>query len=177
MYLVSFVSFVKTFVRLRVKRVFSFSIGKFGLMPESLPGKFSMKFTARRMIQFHHCDPAGIVFYPQFFYILSEVKEEFLIHIGQPMHKMINEQRIGWPMVRLETDFKKPSRYGDQVEIDIQLFKLGGTSIGLQYSLRGPEGERMLAKTIIVLTHLDTGKPVPMSDTIRSALQPYLIKQ
>ena len=136
-----------------------------------------MKFTTRRMIQFHHCDPAGIVFYPQFFYILSEVKEEFLIHIGQPMHKMIKEKRIGWPMVRLETDFMKPSRYGDQVDIDIQLFKLGGASIGLQYSLRGPEGERMLAKTIIVLTDLDTGKPVPMSDAIRAALQPYLIAQ
>jgi 4-hydroxybenzoyl-CoA thioesterase len=140
-------------------------------------GKILMIFTARRMIQFHHCDPAGIVFYPQFFYILSEVKEEFLIHIGQPMHKMINEQRIGWPMVRLETDFKKPSRYGDQVEIDIQLFKLGGASIGLQYSLRGSEGERMLAKTIIVLTHLDTGRPVPMTEAIRSALKPYLIEQ
>jgi 4-hydroxybenzoyl-CoA thioesterase len=134
-----------------------------------------MKFTARRMIQFHHCDPAGIVFYPQFFYILSEVKEEFLIHIGQPMYKMINEQRIGWPMVKLETEFKRPSRYGDQVDIDIQLFKLGGTSIGLQYTLRGPEGERLVAKTIIVLTHLDTGKPVPMNEGLRAALEPYLI--
>jgi len=31
-----------------------------------------VKFTARKMIQFFHCDPAGIVFYPQYFCILSE---------------------------------------------------------------------------------------------------------
>ena len=60
-----------------------------------------MKFTTRKMIQFFHCDPAGIVFYPQYFTILSEAKEEFLIHIGHPMHRMINERRRGWPMVRL----------------------------------------------------------------------------
>ena len=57
--------------------------------------------TSRRLIRFSHCDPAGIVFYPQFFYILSECKEEFLGHIGQPMHRMINAQRMGWPMVTL----------------------------------------------------------------------------
>ncbi|MFN0040940.1 MAG: acyl-CoA thioesterase [Burkholderiales bacterium] len=134
-----------------------------------------MIFTARRMIQFHHCDPAGIVFYPQFFYIFSEVKEQFLMHIGQPMHRMINESRIGWPMVRMEVDFRKPSRYGDEVEIDIALFKLGGASIGLQYTLRGPDGERLVARTVIVLTNLVTGKPVPISEEIRVALAPYLI--
>ena len=28
-----------------------------------------VKFTTRKMIQFFHCDPAGIVFYPQYFTI------------------------------------------------------------------------------------------------------------
>jgi 4-hydroxybenzoyl-CoA thioesterase len=133
-----------------------------------------MKFTTRKMIQFHHCDPAGIVFYPQFFYILSEAKEEFLGHIGHPMHRMINEQRRGWPMVRLETDFKRPCRYGDRVEIDIELFKLGGSSMGLTYTLRGDEGERLVARSIIVLTDLDSGKPVAIPEAMRAALQPYL---
>ena len=134
-----------------------------------------MKFTTRRMIQFFHCDPAGIVFYPQYFYILSESKEEFLTHIGHPMHRMINEQRRGWPMVRLETDFKRRSRYGDQVEIDIELFKIGGSSLGVQYTVRGEDGERLFVKSTIVLTDLDSGKPVPIADDMRAALTPYLI--
>ena len=133
-----------------------------------------MKFTTRKMIQFHHCDPAGIVFYPQFFYICSESKEEFLGHIGYPMHRMINQERLGWPMVRLETDFKRPSRYGDQIEVDIDLFKLGGSSIGLRYVFRGDDGERLVARTVIVLTDLERGKPVPIPDGMRAALQPYL---
>ena len=133
-----------------------------------------MKFTTRKMIQFHHCDPAGIVFYPQFFYICSESKEEFLGHIGYPMHRMINQERLGWPMVRLETDFKRPSRYGDQIEVDIDLFKLGGSSTGLRYVFRGEDGQRLVARTVIVLTDLERGKPVPIPDGMRAALQPYL---
>src|SRR5512145_362567 len=52
-------------------------------------GRARVKFTTRKMIQFFHCDPAGIVFYPQYFYILSEAKEDFLMHIGHPMVRMI----------------------------------------------------------------------------------------
>ena len=100
-----------------------------------------MKFTTHKMIQFSHCDPAGIVFYPQFFYILSESKEDFLIDIGHPQHHYINKLRKGWPMVRLETDFKRPSRYGDQIDVDIEVFKLGNSSLGLEYTIRGDDGE------------------------------------
>ena len=134
-----------------------------------------MKFTTGKMVQFFHCDPAGIVFYPQYFYILSESKEDFLMHIGHPMHRMINEQRRGWPMVRLETDFKRRSRYGDRIEVDIELFKLGTASLGLQYTIRGEDGERLFAKSTIVLTDLDTGQPVPIPHDMRGALAPYLV--
>lgn len=133
-----------------------------------------MKFTAHKMIQFSNCDPAGIVFYPQFFYILSETKEDFLIRIGHPQHHYINKLRKGWPMVRLETDFKRPSRYGDQIDVDIEVFKLGRTSLGLKYTIRGDDGERLVAHSTIVLTHLDTGKTLPIPDDLRDALTPYV---
>jgi len=126
------------------------------------------------MIQFSHCDPAGIVFYPQFFYILSESKEDFLMHIGHPQHHYINKLRTGWPMVRLETDFKRPSRYGDQIDVDIEVFKLGSASLGLEYTIRGDDGKRLVAKSVIVLTNMDTGKPLPIPDDLRAALTPYL---
>jgi 4-hydroxybenzoyl-CoA thioesterase len=88
---------------------------------------------------------------------------------------MINEQRRGWPMVRLETDFKRRSRYGDRIEVDIEVFKLGGASLGLQYTVRGDDGERLFAKSIIVLTELDSGQAVPIPEDMRAALARYLI--
>ena len=60
------------------------------------------------------------------------------------------------------------------IEVDIDLFKLGGSSIGLRYVFRGDDGERLVARTVIVLTDLARGKPVPIPDGMRTALQPYL---
>ncbi len=133
-------------------------------------------YTARRMIQFAHCDPAGIVFYPRFFEICLDVKEEFMEHAGFPHHHSINVDKIGWPIVRLETDFKRPCRYADQIEIDIQLWRLGDASMGLQYRFRGQDGERLLVKSVIVRMDLQTSKPVSMPADMRAAFEDYLIK-
>jgi len=134
-----------------------------------------VKFTTSKMIQFSNCDPFGIVFYPQYFYILSEAKEDFLIHIGHPQHHYINKLRTGWPMVRLETDFKRPTRYGDRIDVEIEVFKLGDSSLGLEYTIRGDDGEeRLVTRSTIVLTDLDRGRPVPINDDLRAALAPYV---
>ncbi|MGD2140873.1 MAG: thioesterase family protein [Burkholderiales bacterium] len=134
-----------------------------------------MKFTTRKMVQFSNCDPFGIVFYPQYFYILSEAKEDFLSHIGHPHHHYINDLRLGWPMVRLETDFKRPSKYGDQIDVEIAVFKLGGSSLGLEYTIRGDDGEeRLVTRSTIVLTDMQSARPVPIGDDLRAALAPYV---
>ena len=134
-----------------------------------------MKFTTRKLVQFSNCDPFGIVFYPQYFYILSEAKEDFLLHIGHAHHHYINTLRLGWPMVRLETDFKRPTRYGETIDVDIEVFRLGGSSLGLEYTIRGDDGEvRMVTRSVIVLTDMENGKPVPIQGDLRSALTPYL---
>jgi 4-hydroxybenzoyl-CoA thioesterase len=127
------------------------------------------------MVQFSNCDPFGIVFYPQYFYILSEAKEDFLSHIGHPHHHYINDLRLGWPMVRLETDFKRPSKYGDQIDVEIAVFKLGGSSLGLEYTIRGDDGEeRLVTRSTIVLTDMQSARPVPIGDDLRAALAPYV---
>lgn len=128
------------------------------------------------MIQFYHCDPAGIVYYPRFFDICMDAKELFYTHIGFPHHVSINRDRVGWPIVRLETDFKSVSRFGDNIEIDVQLWKLGGSSVGLQYRFRGEDGsERLLCRSVVVRMSLDSGKPLAMPDEMRAAFEPYLI--
>ena len=61
-----------------------------------------------------------------------------------------------------------------EAPVDIELFKLGNASLGLQYTIRGDDGERLFAKSTIVLTDLDTGQAVPIPDDMRAALAPYL---
>ncbi|MDP1739592.1 MAG: acyl-CoA thioesterase [Polaromonas sp.] len=139
-----------------------------------------MKFEVKKLIRFHHCDPAGIVFYPQFFYLLHEVQEDFLAHIGHPEHEMI-ARGAGVPIVDMKTGFVGMCRFGDEVSISLGLFRLGASSIGMHYEIHSCSGTtdkgqslKLHAKAVVVYSQLPHGKALRIPDPLRAALQPYL---
>ncbi len=132
-------------------------------------------FTTEKQIRFHHCDPAGIVFYPQYFYLLSEAMEDFMAAAGKPQHEQINVLRRGWPIIKLEVDFVRMSRYGDQVAIDVLVRRIGGASLAIDYLIRGADGDRMKASTTVVHVNLETDRAITIPDDVRAAFEPYLV--
>ncbi|MES2399202.1 MAG: thioesterase family protein [Pseudomonadota bacterium] len=132
-----------------------------------------MKFSIERQIRFHHCDPAGIVFFPQFFYLLHEAKEDFLAHIGFPQHKMI-ESGFGTPLVDIKTGFLGMCRYGDDITISVAISKLGNASMGMDYTIHSAGNLKLTSSWVLVYSSLSGGKPVRIPDDLRYALQPYL---
>lgn len=133
-----------------------------------------MKFCVPKLVRFHHCDPAGIVFYPQFFYLLHEVQEDFLAHIGFPEHKLI-AGGTGVPIVDLKTEFLGMCRNGDALTITLELTRIGNSSLGMQYEVHGEAGDiRLRAHGVVVYSEVPHGKPVRIPEALRSALLPYL---
>ena len=139
-----------------------------------------MKFEVKKLIRFHHCDPAGIVFYPQYFYLLHEVQEDFLAHIGYPEHGLI-ASGLGVPIVDLKTEFIGMCRYGDEVSISLGLTRVGHASIAMHYEIHSvlrPPGKdsslKLRAKTVVVCAEVSNGKVLGIPDGLRAALLPYL---
>ena len=132
-----------------------------------------MKFTTPKKIRFHHCDPAGIVFYPQFFYLLHEAQEDFFVHIGFAEHHMINGGH-GVPIVDLKCQFLGMCRNGDDVDITLALSKIGNSSIGMDYEILGDGQVKLRASGVVVDSKVPDGKPVRLPDDLRAALLPYL---
>jgi 4-hydroxybenzoyl-CoA thioesterase len=139
-----------------------------------------MKFTARKLIRFQHCDPAGIVFYPQYFVLLHEVQEDFLAHIGYPEHELIHSG-TGVPIVDLKTRFVGMCRHGDSVTINLELTRIGNASIGMRYEIQGPSKEpvtsstlKLEAEAVVVYMNMASGKPVQIPDPVRAAMLPYV---
>lgn len=139
-----------------------------------------MIFTVERQIRFHHCDPAGIVFFPQFFYLLHEAKEDFLTHIGFAQHQMI-KSGFGTPVVDIKTGFMGMCRYGDDITISVTVSRLGNSSLGLDYEIHAagrPRDEagslKLKSSSVLVYSGLLEGKPVRIPDDLRAALLPYL---
>ncbi|UUZ74509.1 acyl-CoA thioesterase [Polaromonas sp. P1(28)-13] len=139
-----------------------------------------MKFTTQKQVRFHHCDPAGIVFYPQFFVLLHEVQEDFLAHIGFPEHGLIAGGK-GVPIVDLKTEFLGMCRNGDQLTMTLELTRIGNSSLGMHYEIHGSPpapGDagaiKLRADGVVVYSEVPHGKPVRIPEDLRSALHPYL---
>ena len=61
-----------------------------------------MAFVSDKQIRFHHCDPAGIVFYPQYFVLMNELVEDwFDRRLGIPFSDLHRDDRLGVPMGRV----------------------------------------------------------------------------
>jgi 4-hydroxybenzoyl-CoA thioesterase len=86
-------------------------------------------------VRFADIDHAGIVYYPRFFnYFHVAFEELWRARIGPKAYSdIIDNQRIGFPAVRAECDFKAPLKFGDTAEIEVSIPRLGAKSITFRY--------------------------------------------
>ncbi|MCG8425659.1 MAG: acyl-CoA thioesterase [Proteobacteria bacterium] len=84
---------------------------------------------------FADVDHAGIVYYPVFFHYFHLTFEEFFRQrLGARGYvELLDEARIGFPAVRSECDYRAPLRFGDIMDIEMSVDRLGGRSIVFRY--------------------------------------------
>ena len=131
-------------------------------------------FVARRGVRFSDCDPAGIVFFPQYLVMLNGVVEEWFDRdLGIPYAELIATRRSGLPTVRLEVDFTAVSRHGEALNWTIELERLGRSSMTLAFQVHGGGELRLKGRQVLVCTSLQTHRPQAFADDLRAALLPY----
>lgn len=130
-------------------------------------------FSRERLIRFSDCDPAGIVFYPQYFVMFNGLVEDWFNEgLGIGYQRTVIERRIGLPTVRLEADFKAVSAMGDRVILSLDIERIGGRSLTLQLRCLGKDDGslRMAMRQVIVTTSLDTHRAVDIPADMREAI-------
>ncbi len=70
----------------------------------------------RFLVEWGHCDPAGIVFYPQYLAWFDECTSALFAKAGMPIHQLFRTSGIvGIPLVDVKTRFLVPSTFGEQL--------------------------------------------------------------
>lgn len=116
-----------------------------------------MAFRTRVLVRFSDIDPAGVVYFPRFLHYCHTAMEDFFAdELGMSYARLFAEHRCGFPAVHLETDFRRPLRYGDTVEIEVEIVKVGRTSVTWRYTLRtGAQMAELAAEAEIVTACID----------------------
>jgi len=138
------------------------------------PAPGAARFAAQRLVRFSDCDPAGIVFFPNYFLMLNGVVEDWWQHLGHPWSDTVTRRRLGTPTAQLDSTFALPSRLGETLAFELTVEHLGRSSLRLAHRVLGPDGsERVRLAQRLVATSLDTHRPIAWPADIHQAISQF----
>ena len=129
-----------------------------------------MSYQRLIQVEFNHCDPAGIVFYPRYFEMTNSVIENFFAErLGRSFAQITLRDKGGVPTVRINADFRAPSHLGDILEFTLKVGHIGRTSAELLLTAAvGPEVRIEVYLTLVWIT--PDGRAAPWPEDVRKAL-------
>ena len=130
-----------------------------------------------RTVRFDEVDAAQIVFFARYLHYGHEAMESLLGGLDGGYVHLVSERKIGMPAVHVDIDYKAPARFGDALNIEVDVTHIGRTSCSYRYRITKALGGSALA----VMTHtcvvsdLVRLKGIELPDDVRSLLTKHLI--
>ena len=125
-------------------------------------------------IEWAQCDPAGIVFYPQYFMIFDTSTGQLFERTGLSALAIREKyQIVGFPLVECGARFLIPCRFDDAVIVESQIGEWGRTSFTVHHRVLkdGQLAAEGFEKRIWAARRADGGiKAEPVPDEIKASL-------
>jgi 4-hydroxybenzoyl-CoA thioesterase len=131
-----------------------------------------MAFSTRIVVNFGDTDPAGLVYFPNIFHYCHMAMERFFEEIcGASYHVLIDQHRVGFPTVKISSEFKSPLRYGDSIDIQLNVSSVGNKSLSLSYRITNTSGAVCAeVSQVVVAMDLTRHQSIPIPEFIRQKL-------
>ena len=133
------------------------------------------RHTSHFTVEFGDCDPAQIVFYPNFFRWMDAASLRFFRAAGVPPWREFEAQSgiIGTPLVDASARFLRPATYGDLIDIDTAIEEWRGKSFVMSHVIRRGEDVLVEGREIRVFAKRHPSDPariqaVPPPESVRA---------
>ena len=122
-------------------------------MPGAKAGGQGVAHRFQVKVYYEDTDLAGIVYYANYLKFIERARTEWVALLGVDQMALRAAQGIVFAVRRVEADFLRPAKFGDDLLVETRLQALGGARIGLeQVVLRGGERLFVAAVTLVCLT-------------------------
>jgi acyl-CoA thioester hydrolase len=118
-------------------------------------------------VRFVECDQQGVVFNAHYLVWADEAVNAWWASRGLPWESLV-ARGIEYYVVASTLEWSSSARWGETVDVDADLEKLGRTSLTLRFTIRVGERTCCVVRTTYVLT--EDGTPTPWPDDIRALL-------
>ena len=125
-------------------------------------------------IEWGDCDPAGIVFYPNYFRIFNMATDALFAAAGfPPAESFARFGIVGYPMIETRANFLSPNKFGDTVFVTSVVERWGRSSFDIHHSLHnaaGPAVEGVEKRVWALADSAGRLRGLPIPAEVRDAL-------
>jgi 4-hydroxybenzoyl-CoA thioesterase len=124
-------------------------------------------------IEWGDCDPAGIVYYPNFFRWFNRGAHTLFNAAGLPFHELIEERdTVGVPLLDVQATFLSPVRFGDTVTVTSRIEEWRNKSFVVGHQIHNGEVPSVEGREIRAWVTRDPDHPkglraIPIPDDIK----------
>ena len=134
-----------------------------------------MAYRTEVPIRFSNCDPAGIVYFPEFFDLINSLVEDwFTIGMETSYADLMMRQHIGTPTIDIQCEFIKPCRYGEHLVLELAVTHVGRTSFHLTETGTVAGELRWRTRHKLCFLSTETYRPVPIPEGLRQKMARYV---
>jgi len=136
-----------------------------------LSGEFQVR------VYWGHCDPAKIVYYPNYFTWIDHAGHELLEKGGLDQLGLRKRYGLrGTVLGNVSAEFKCPARFGDIIDVFSEIGKIGRSTFEIEHQVKRGDMLLATAKELRVWVVDDEASPsgirsAPIPDAVRAVLE------
>jgi len=125
-----------------------------------------------RRVDFPMVDMANVAYYPRIYDLAHRFFEEAWEDIcGLSYPTLVNDLRIGFPVVDISTKFHAPLRYGDTIHAKIWISQVGNKSATWEYEFRNQDDLLLWESTqVTVCVSMETMDSLEIPELLKSGM-------
>ena len=125
-------------------------------------------------IHFDECDPAGIVFFGNYFKFAEHAFEKLLHKMGLSWKSMFNDPNYIFPVRMTSAEYFHPMYSGDEYQVNATIEKVGESSFTVNYSFKKDQLECCKLIIVNVCVEKSGQKKAPLPPLLKKSLLSHL---
>lgn len=105
-------------------------------------------YVADVQVRWSDCDPAGVVYYPNYFTLFEAALSQFMESRGATWTRLMVRHGIRFPRVEARARFRGPAGAGDRLRVAIGVAERRSRGLRLAFTIAHPDG-RQVAEGVV----------------------------
>jgi acyl-CoA thioester hydrolase len=127
----------------------------------------------RLRVRWSEVDPQNIVFNPNYLVYFDVAAGEYWRELGFTYPEGMTTLGVDTFVASAKIDFHRSARYDDEIDVCARTTRLGRTSMRLALEIHRGDEHLVTGELIYVTADPKTQKPIPIPDTLRTAIIQY----